>query len=119
LATTIFVWGLAVVFYFSKIPEISDADMQEQMDSMETLVKSGDKPLIKQYRLFLAVWAQFMYVGAEGSFLFLLAKCECLSQHFSSITQMRSPDSLTQNHPISCLLLRESSPSEGSLQHPA
>ena len=66
LATSIFVWCLAVIFYFSKIPEITDDDMQLQLEASESVVRNADKPLYKQYRLLLAVWGQFMYVGAEG-----------------------------------------------------
>ena len=61
-----FVWTLAVVFYFSKIPEISDDDMQHLQETTEDVIRNDRKPLSKQYRLFLAVWSQFMYVGSEG-----------------------------------------------------
>ena len=66
LAITVFVWALAIVFYFSRIPEISDDDMQYQQEVTPGILRHDQKPLIRQYRLFLAVWGQFMYVGAEG-----------------------------------------------------
>lgn len=57
---------LAVVFYFARIPEISDDDMQQQQETVEGLIRHDQKPFLKQNRLFLAVWAQFMYCGAQG-----------------------------------------------------
>jgi fucose permease len=66
LAITAFVWALAVVFYFSRIPEISDDDMQYQQEITPGILRHDQKPIWRQYRLFLAVWGQFMYVGSEG-----------------------------------------------------
>jgi MFS transporter, FHS family, L-fucose permease len=57
---------LAVIFYFSRIPEISDEDMQLLQETTAGVLRHDQKPFIKQYRLFLAVWGQFMYVGSEG-----------------------------------------------------
>lgn len=54
---------LAVVFYFSPIPEISDADMAFQAE--ETHAGTDVKSLWKQYRLFHATFAQFCYTGAQ------------------------------------------------------
>lgn len=63
LAIACFVFLLAVVFYFSPIPEISDADMAFQAE--ETHAGTDVKPLWKQYRLFHATFAQFCYTGAQ------------------------------------------------------
>ncbi|RDL33793.1 MFS general substrate transporter [Venustampulla echinocandica] len=63
LAIACFVFLLAVVFYFSPIPEITDADMAFQAE--ETHASSDDKPFWKQYRLFHAAFAQFCYTGAQ------------------------------------------------------
>ncbi|PSN69394.1 MFS general substrate transporter [Corynespora cassiicola Philippines] len=63
LAIAIFVFLLAVVFYFSPIPEITDADMQFQAE--ETHAGTDTKPFRKQYRLFHATFAQFCYTGAQ------------------------------------------------------
>ncbi|KAG9249070.1 major facilitator superfamily domain-containing protein [Calycina marina] len=63
LAIAIFVFVLAAVFYFSPIPEITDADMQFQAE--ETHVDVADLPLRKQYRLMHASAAQFCYTGAQ------------------------------------------------------
>ena len=63
LAIACFVFLLAAVFYFSPIPEITDADMQFQ--AQETHVEADDKPFNKQYRLFHAAFAQFCYTGAQ------------------------------------------------------
>lgn len=63
LAIAIFVFLLAVVFYFSPIPEITDADMAYQAE--QTHVTEDIKPFRKQYRLFHAAFAQFCYTGAQ------------------------------------------------------
>ncbi len=63
LAIACFVFFLAVVFYFSPIPEITDADMAFQAE--ETHASSDQKPFRKQYRLFHAAFAQFCYTGAQ------------------------------------------------------
>ncbi|RYP85176.1 hypothetical protein DL770_005090 [Monosporascus sp. CRB-9-2] len=63
LAIAIFVFALAIVFFFSTIPEITDADMAFQ--ASETHANSDDKPFWKQYRLFHAAFAQFCYTGAQ------------------------------------------------------
>ena len=69
LAIAIFVFCLAGVFFVSKIPEVTDADMAFQAE--ETHVGSGDKPFRKQYRLFHAAIAQWCYVGAQGAYVVL------------------------------------------------
>lgn len=65
LAIAIFVFILAFVFFISNIPEVTDADMQFQI--AETHVGDDSKPFWKQYRLFHAAFAQFLYTGAQGS----------------------------------------------------
>ncbi|KAH6701279.1 major facilitator superfamily domain-containing protein [Leptodontidium sp. MPI-SDFR-AT-0119] len=59
LAIACFVFLLAVVFYFSPIPEITDADMAFQAE--ETHANEDIKPFRKQYRLFHAAFAQFCF----------------------------------------------------------
>ncbi|KAL8784789.1 MAG: hypothetical protein Q9213_003769 [Squamulea squamosa] len=63
LAIACFVFLLAFVFYFSTIPEITDADMMFQAQA--THVGAAEKPFRKQYRLFHAAFAQFCYTGAQ------------------------------------------------------
>ncbi|KIV99810.1 uncharacterized protein PV09_08614 [Verruconis gallopava] len=63
LAIACFVFLLAVIFYFSPIPEITDADMAFQAE--QTHANTADKPFWKQYRLFHAAFAQFCYTGAQ------------------------------------------------------
>ena len=58
-----FVFILAIVFYLSDIPEITDADMAYQAE--ETNTEEEKLPFRKQYRLFHAAFAQFCYVGAQ------------------------------------------------------
>lgn len=63
VAIGIFVFLLALAFFLSKIPEITDADMAFQ--ATETHANADDKPFWKQYRLFHAAAAQFCYTGAQ------------------------------------------------------
>lgn len=63
LAIALFVWILAVIFWLSPIPEITDADTAFQAE--ETHAGFDDKPFIKQHRLFHAALAQFCYTGAQ------------------------------------------------------
>ncbi|KAI1841920.1 hypothetical protein JX265_013069 [Neoarthrinium moseri] len=63
VAIAIFVFLLATAFFFSTIPEITDADMAYQAN--ETHANADDKPFWKQYRLFHAAFAQFCYTGAQ------------------------------------------------------
>lgn len=60
-----FVFLLAVVFFFSPIPEVTDADMALQAEQCSDLTGYEEKPLRKQYKLFFGVAAQFTYVGAQ------------------------------------------------------
>lgn len=60
-----FVTLLAVVFFFSPIPEVTDADMALQAEQCADLTGYQEKPLSKQYKLFFGVAAQFTYVGAQ------------------------------------------------------
>ncbi|MCJ1412391.1 hypothetical protein MMC19_006485 [Ptychographa xylographoides] len=65
LGIAAFVFCLAVVFFFSPIPEVTDADMALQAEQCAGLTGYQDKPLRKQYKLFFGVAAQFCYVGAQ------------------------------------------------------
>ncbi|KIV86997.1 hypothetical protein PV11_02570 [Exophiala sideris] len=60
-----FVFLLAVVFFFSPLPEVTDADMALQAEQCADLTGYEEKPLAKQYKLFFGVAAQFTYVGAQ------------------------------------------------------
>ncbi|EXJ53537.1 MFS transporter, FHS family, L-fucose permease [Cladophialophora psammophila CBS 110553] len=60
-----FVFCLAVVFFFSPLPEVTDADMALQAEQCSDLTGYQEKPLSKQYKLFFGVAAQFTYVGAQ------------------------------------------------------
>ncbi|KIX02202.1 uncharacterized protein Z518_08141 [Rhinocladiella mackenziei CBS 650.93] len=60
-----FVFLLAVVFFFSPIPEVTDADMALQAEQCSDLTGYTEKPMSKQYKLFFGVAAQFTYVGAQ------------------------------------------------------
>jgi len=66
LAVGIFVFCLAVVFYFAPIPEVTDSDMADG-EEQNTMYETGyvDKPLHKQFTLFWGVAAQFCYVGSQ------------------------------------------------------
>ncbi|KAH6885717.1 major facilitator superfamily domain-containing protein [Thelonectria olida] len=63
LAIAVFVILLATLFFFSNIPEITDADMAFQ--AQETNSEADLKPFFKQWKLFHASFAQFCYTGAQ------------------------------------------------------
>lgn len=65
LGIAAFVFLLSIVFFFSKLPEVTDADMELQAEQTTELTGYQEKPLKKQYRLFFGVAAQFCYVGAQ------------------------------------------------------
>ncbi|KAK1766518.1 putative l-fucose permease [Phialemonium atrogriseum] len=57
-----FVGLLVILFFLAPMPEITDADMHVQ----EGQIGDFDPgPFRKQYNLFLAIWSQFCYVGAQ------------------------------------------------------
>ncbi|TVY84925.1 Glucose/galactose transporter [Lachnellula suecica] len=62
LGVACFVALLIFLFFFAPMPEITDADMGFQ--EME-IADSDPGPFRKQTNLFLAVWSQFCYVGAQ------------------------------------------------------
>lgn len=70
LAIGIFVFCLAIVFFFSNIPEVTDEDMAFQVST--THVDEQDKPFWQQWKLFHATLAQFTYTGAQGMFVPIL-----------------------------------------------
>ncbi|KAH8646861.1 L-fucose permease Glucose/galactose transporter [Xylariales sp. PMI_506] len=57
-----FVALLIVLFFFAPMPEITDADMNIQESEIADC-ETGH--FWKQYNLFLAIWSQFCYVGAQ------------------------------------------------------
>lgn len=62
LGVACFVGLLMIVFLLAPFPEITDADMGQQ----EVEVADHDSgPFKKQITLFLGVWSQFCYVGAQ------------------------------------------------------
>lgn len=65
LGIAAFVTLLSIVFYFSPIPEVTDADMELQAEQTAALTGYVDKPMRKQHKLFFGVIAQFCYVGAQ------------------------------------------------------
>ena len=66
LGIAIFVFTLAGVFYFSTIPEITDADMERQKElTGGVFAEMENKPLSKQYHLWFAAFSQFCYVGSQ------------------------------------------------------
>ncbi|KAG4425344.1 hypothetical protein IFR04_001494 [Cadophora malorum] len=68
LGIAIFVFLLAIVFFFINLPEVTDADMAEQAALSAQDTDFEDKPLSKQYTLFFGVVAQFCYVGAQVAY---------------------------------------------------
>ncbi|CAG8950827.1 hypothetical protein HYFRA_00003044 [Hymenoscyphus fraxineus] len=62
LGVACFVGLLIILFFLAPMPEITDADMGTQ--EME-IAEYDPGPFKKQVNLFLAVWSQFCYVGAQ------------------------------------------------------
>ncbi|CUS07687.1 unnamed protein product [Tuber aestivum] len=66
LGIAIFVFVLAGVFYIANIPEVTDADMEQQMELTGGVFTAVEgKPLKRQYHLWWAGAAQFCYVGSQ------------------------------------------------------
>ncbi|EON66512.1 MFS transporter, FHS family, L-fucose permease [Coniosporium apollinis CBS 100218] len=62
--------AVAVLFFFSKLPEVSEATLAGQdADGLAAVDKHGNEigagPLYKQYNMIFAFIAQFCYVGAQ------------------------------------------------------
>lgn len=71
LGIAIFVFVLAGVFYISTIPEITDADMERQMENTGgVFVAEEAKPLKGHYQLWWGSFSQFCYVGAQGMYYY-------------------------------------------------
>lgn len=117
LGIAIFVFLLAVVFFFAPLPEITDADMALQGEESAGLTGYADKPFRKQYKLFFGVLAQFCYVGAQVG---IAGKLKRLlryiyteltpAQQTSSSFRMKAQALPTLRHPIDLLSHKESSP---------
>ncbi|OJD33304.1 glucose galactose transporter [Diplodia corticola] len=66
-----FVALLIILFWIVPMPEVTDADMAVQEREIaegghaEHAEGEGEGPFRKQYNLFLGVWSQFCYVGAQ------------------------------------------------------
>lgn len=58
-----FVALLIILFWIVPMPEVTDADMEVQ--EREIAEEDAVGPFRKQYNLFLGVWSQFCYVGAQ------------------------------------------------------
>ncbi|KAI9734653.1 MAG: hypothetical protein M1834_002254 [Cirrosporium novae-zelandiae] len=62
LGVACFVALLIILFFLAPMPEVTDADMA----TVEAEIAEIDPgPFKKQYNLFLGVWSQFCYVGAQ------------------------------------------------------
>jgi len=62
LGVACFVALLIILFWLAPMPEVTDADMHAQEDEIE---QRDVGPFYKQINLFLGVWSQFCYVGAQ------------------------------------------------------
>lgn len=89
------------------MPEITDADMQFQEIEIG---QQNSGPLRTQFNLFLAVWAQFCYVGAQVAVAvsaFGRDPCHdrsCISRH--SVSNAR----IELLHPVLCLIGHDGGP---------
>ncbi|KAJ5916475.1 hypothetical protein N7504_000490 [Penicillium tannophilum] len=66
LGVACFVVLLIFLFWLAPFPEITDAD-QEALEGQISDSDSDVGPFRKQYTLFLGVWSQFCYVGAQAA----------------------------------------------------
>ncbi|KAJ5736252.1 uncharacterized protein N7483_001377 [Penicillium malachiteum] len=66
LAIACFVVLLIILFWLAPFPEITDAD-QAALESMIADSRADPGSFRKQYTLFLGVWSQFCYVGAQAA----------------------------------------------------
>lgn len=64
LAVSIAGVAVAVLFFFSKLPEVSESALNGGGD-VESPFASDEKPLKKQYNMWFGFLAQFCYVGAQ------------------------------------------------------
>jgi FHS family L-fucose permease-like MFS transporter len=62
LGVACFVVLQIILFYLAPMPEVTDADMRLQEQDISN---EETKPSKKQYNLFLGVWSQFYYLGAQ------------------------------------------------------
>lgn len=67
-----FVLILIVFFYFAPIVEVTDMDMHTQEAILSGESETADdslasKPFKQQYNLFIGIWSQFCYIGAQVS----------------------------------------------------
>lgn len=62
--------AVAVLFAFSKLPEVAESDLQGSTVETSAVDEFGDHvgqgPIYKQYNMIFAFFAQFCYVGAQG-----------------------------------------------------
>ncbi|KAJ7053505.1 l-fucose permease [Mycena amicta] len=67
LAIAIFVFLLAIVFFFSVIPEVTDSDMAQQIEltHSDEITNVNTESFWRQNKVFAAAFAQFCYVGAQ------------------------------------------------------
>lgn len=119
LGIAIFVFLLAVVFFFAPLPEVTDADMALQGEESAGLTGYADKPFRKQYKLFFGVLAQFCYVGAQVGIAGKLTELPLVYTYTKLTSAKRTSSSMdtkaqtlrTQSPLIGLLSLKESSPS--------
>lgn len=84
LGIAAFVFLLALIFFFSPIPEVTDADMALQAEQCSGLTGYVEKPMRKQYKLFFGVAAQFCYVGAQVGVASQFIKYSVESAHITA-----------------------------------
>jgi FHS family L-fucose permease-like MFS transporter len=62
--------AVAVLFAFSKLPEVAESDLQgsniENFEADEFGNQIGQGPIYKQYNMIFGFIAQFCYVGSQG-----------------------------------------------------
>jgi len=89
LGVACLVFLLAIVFFFSPLPEVTDADMALQAEFMAAETGYVDKPMRKQYKLMFGVAAQFCYVGAQVG---VAANFIRYAEEYAGITESQASD---------------------------
>ena len=56
---------VATFFFFTNLPETSEAELHRQVSLAAASTKGIDKPFWKIPRPWFGFWAQFFYVGAQ------------------------------------------------------
>ena len=84
LGISMFVWALAIVFYYIPLPEASDEELEEQADKRSAAYRTQVGPYrVIFVTLGLGVFSQWCYVGEQ----------ECIGGYTEEVTRIYYPNS--------------------------